>query len=152
MRPRRLRRIVEAAGARLRVEPEIDYAASVVGLARSIRQDLAQSDESAPVRKAAEFTHRFRSVDDHTRRRMVAAEAPSIGDPRWDAFVAALTEWLTVQTGMPVPAWVRQPSRYLDTGWWVTPMKSMHAWEYAGAPASFKTRGVYLHRDSLTNV
>ena len=31
-------------------------------------------------------------------------------------------------------------------------MNSMRAWEYAGAPVSFKRRGVHLHRDSLTNV
>lgn len=30
-------------------------------------------------------------------------------------------------------------------------MESMRAWEYAGSPMSFKTRGVYIHRDSLLN-
>jgi len=31
-------------------------------------------------------------------------------------------------------------------------MESMRAWEYAGSPMSFQSRGVYLHRESLTNV
>jgi hypothetical protein len=31
-------------------------------------------------------------------------------------------------------------------------MKPMRAREYAGSPMPFKGRGVYLHRDSLTNV
>jgi hypothetical protein len=52
---------------------------------------------------------------------------------------------------MPAPAWVHDRDRYLRRGWWVSPMASMRAWEYAGSPASFQTRGVYLHRESLVN-
>lgn len=147
-----LQRVAEAAGARLRIEPDVDYAVSAVGLALSMRPDLEQGDETWPVRKAAEFAARFRSSDERGRHRMVAAEPPSTGNRRWDVFLAALVEWLTVQLRVPTPDWVHHPDRYLGEGWWVTRMKSMHAWEYAGAPASFKIRGVYIHRDSLTNV
>jgi transcriptional regulator with XRE-family HTH domain len=145
-------RIAEAAGVRLVVEPVVDPAASVVGLARSIRSDLAVGDDSWAVRKAAELARRFSGADASARRRMLAAEPPTTGDRRWDAFVAALAEWLAVRFDAPVPAWSREPGRYLQRGWWVTPMASMRAWEYAGAPASFQSHGVYLHRDSLTNV
>jgi hypothetical protein len=31
-------------------------------------------------------------------------------------------------------------------------MASLHAWQYAGSPASFQDRGVYIHRESLINV
>jgi hypothetical protein len=51
-----------------------------------------------------------------------------------------------------VPEWAHAETRYLHRGWWVTRMKSMRAWEYAGTPVSFQIRGVYIHRDSLTNV
>src|SRR5262249_26478569 len=64
------------------------------------------------------------------RHRMITARPPETGDPRWDAFVAGLAEWLAVQAGMPAPGWVRDDNRYLRRGWWVTPMKSMRAWEY----------------------
>jgi hypothetical protein len=86
------------------------------------------------------------------RHRMIAARPPEPGDPRWDAFLAGLAEWLAVQAGMPAPGRVRNDNRYLRHGWWVTPMKSMRVWEYAGSPMSFQSRGVYLHRESLTNV
>jgi transcriptional regulator with XRE-family HTH domain len=147
-----LRRILEAAGMHLRIGQELDYAASLVGLARSIHQDIAQGDRTWPVRKAAELVKRFRGVDDATRHRMIAAEPPGTGDSRWDAFVAALAEWLAVQSGLATPAWATKRDRYLREGWWITPMASMQAWEYAGSPASFQNRGVYLHRDSLVNV
>jgi hypothetical protein len=83
---------------------------------------------------------------------MVTAEPSPTGDRRWDVFLAGLAEWLTVRAGMPAPAWARQSDRYLHRGWWISPMKSMEAWEYAGGPASFRNRGVYLHRESLVNV
>lgn len=148
-----LRSIAEAAGARLTLVPEVDYSISVVGLARSIREDLAGDGDGGPmVRKAAELVHHFQVADTDRRRRMIAAGPPPTGDERWDAFVAALAEWLAVRARLTVPAWVYDKGRYLGRGWWVTPMKSMRAWEYAGSPASFQSHGVYLHRESLTNV
>lgn len=147
-----LRCILQAAGMLLRIEPELDYAASLVGLARSIREDIAGNDRTWPVRKAAELVTRFHYADPESRQRMITAEPPSTGDQRWDAFVAAVAEWLAVRYGLEVPAWAYHHSRYLRRGWWITPMMSMRAWEYAGSPASFKNRGVYLHRESLVNV
>lgn len=83
---------------------------------------------------------------------MIAAEPPPTGDERWDAFLAGFAEWLAIRAGDPVPAWTHEDDRYLPYGWWITPMRSMQAWEYAGTPASLQTRGVFIHRDSLTNV
>lgn len=147
-----LRRIAEAAGVRLHIEPRTDYAASLVGLARLTHAALAERDPTRPVRMAAEFAQTFRAAVAERRHRMIAAEPPSTGDPRWDAFVGALAEWVTVGTDMSTPGWTQSDGRFLRRGWWVTPMASMRAWEYAGSPASFQRHGVYLHRDSLTNV
>lgn len=147
-----LRAIAEAGGVHLAVTPEVDYSVSIVGLALSIRTDLALGDEAQIVRKAAELVHCFQVASDDQRGRMIEAEPPPVGDPQWDAFLAALAEWMAVRSGTHVPAWVHKSARYLPYGWWVTPMKSMRAWEYAGSPASFQIRGVYVHRDSLTNV
>jgi transcriptional regulator with XRE-family HTH domain len=147
-----LDRLASAAGVRLVIEPRLDHAASIVGLARAIRGDIAAGDQTWPVRRAGELVHRFQRSDAESRQRMLAAEPPDIGDKRWDAFVAGLTEWLAVQGQLPVPAWVYRPKRYLDAGWWVTPMASLRAWQYAGTPASFQNRGVYIHRESLVNV
>jgi transcriptional regulator with XRE-family HTH domain len=147
-----LAQVVEAAGFRLRVDAQVDHSASIAGLGQSIRPDISAGDYIAPVRKAAELATRFGGADRESRHRMISARPPEMGDPRWDAFLAGLAEWLAVRTGMSAPAWVRDEGRYLRRGWWVTPMESLHAWEYAGSPVSFQSRGVYLHRESLTNV
>jgi transcriptional regulator with XRE-family HTH domain len=147
-----LAQIVEAAGLRLRVEATVDHAASVVGLARSIQPDVSTGNYIAAIRKAAELASRFRAADADVRHRMITAKPPPTGDPRWDAFLAGLAEWLAVRADLSAPPWVGDPDRYLHYGWWVTPMESMYAWEYAGSPMSFQSRGVYLHRESLINV
>lgn len=147
-----LSRLLEAAGARLHVEAQVDYATSIVGLALSIRDDIAGGEYAWPIRKAAELGHRFGNAEPDVRRRMIAAEPPTTGDQHWNAFLGGLAEWLAVRTGMTVPSWTRAKDRYLDHGWWITPMESMRAWEYTGTPGSLQNRGVYIHRDSLTNV
>ena len=147
-----LERIAETAGMRIELDARLDYAASLVGLGRSISQGLVGDAALEPIRMAAEFVHRFHSADATTRSRMIAAEPAPTGDDNWDAFIGALGEWLAVTTNLATPLWTRQRGRFLDRGWWITPMKSMRAWEYAGSPMCFKRRGVYVHRDSLVNV
>lgn len=147
-----LERIAEAAGMRIQLDARLDYAASLVGLGRCISQSNPWAADLGPVRMAAEFVHRFRTADAATRSRMVAAEPAPTGDSRWDVFLAALGEWLAVTIDEQAPSWTHNRDRYLEQGWWITPMESMRAWEYAGSPVSFKTRGVYIHRDSLLNV
>ena len=147
-----LQRIVETAGMRLHIDVRPDYATSLVGFALAVRERLAEGDPSRLVAMAAELVRRYRAADAAARRRMIAAEPPPTGDSRWDAFMAGLAEWMAVRACDPVPAWAHHEDRYLRYGWWLTPMTSMRAWEYAGTPASFQTRGIFLHRDSLVNV
>ncbi len=145
-----LERIVRAAGRRLTLDVPLDHSSSVLGLGLSIRTDLTAGDPSAIVRKAAELVHRFRSAN-VDQRLMLAAEPPPTGRVEWDAFLGGVTEWLATTAGVEPPAWVSAPGRFLQRGWWVTPMASMRAWEYAGTPVSLQRRGVYLHRESLIN-
>lgn len=147
-------RIAQAAGMRISFEPVVDHASSVVGLALAIRRDVAEDGDvrAAPVRRAAELVARYQRADADGRRRMLAAQPPSTDDPHWDAFLGGLAEWLAVRADSDTPSWAHEARRYLDHGWWVTTLPSMRAWEYAGAPAAFQVRGVYLHRDSLVNV
>lgn len=148
-----LDRLVGATGSRLEVAVRPD-SQTIAGLARIIASDLDRDpeDRTVPVRRAAEFAARFHRRERTSRELAIQSEPPPTGSARWDAFVAALVEWLAVRHGTDVPGWVHDASRYLDGGWWVTTMPSLHAWEFAGSPVSFQSHGVYLHRDSLVNV
>lgn len=147
-----LERIAQATGVRLRIVEELDGAGSLVGLGRCFRSAIADGDVRHLVRMAAALAHRFQHAEDlGSRSRMIAARPSSTGEPTWDAFLGALVEWLCVRAGLAAPPWALYEDRFLDQGWWVTPMRAMQAWEYAGSPIAFKVRGVYIHRDSLTN-
>ena len=147
-----LERLASAAGFRLFLRAQVDSAASVSGLGFSVRDAVKRGNVGEVVRRAAELASRFGNANLETKHRMLASEPLATGDAKWDAFLGALAEWLSVKARLPPPGWALGEKRYLREGWFVAAGPSMRAWEYAGSPASFKTRGVYLHQESLTNV
>jgi transcriptional regulator with XRE-family HTH domain len=144
-------RIVTAAGRRLVLEVPADSSGSVLGLGLAVAVAVEADDTSLVVRQAAELVSRFDHASADGRRQMLAVEPSPAGSEEWDAFLAGLAEWLAVRGDVEPPAWTRRPDRFLRRGWWVTPMRSLRAWEYAGTPVSLQRRGVYLHRESLVN-
>lgn len=146
-----LERIVSATGHRLRLDAHPESAGSVLGLSLVLRRELDDQIAPSVVRRAAELASRFDAVTGASRARMLLAEPPPVGAVEWDAFLGGFAEWLAVRSGMEVPVWTESPSRFLERGWWVTPMVSMRAWEFAGTPVSLQRRGVFVHRESLIN-
>jgi transcriptional regulator with XRE-family HTH domain len=144
--------IFKATGQRLQLDATAESSYNILGLASSIQDDLDDSDATHIVRKAAEFAERFKKANKHSKKEMIAFAPPSLDQGKWDAFLGGLTEWLSLQAKIPTPNWANKKTRYLDHGEWITQMESMRAWEYAGTPASFQNRGVYIHQDSLVNV
>jgi hypothetical protein len=51
---------------------------------------------------------------------------------------------------MSPPAWVDDPSRFLEEWWFVSGLRSLHANALVHSPISFKRRGVFIGEDSLT--
>jgi hypothetical protein len=147
-----LERLIAATGERLEIRSVTDPT-TLAGLARAIAADIDTNprDISNPVRRAAELASRLLAAQQPVEDALLVAPPPT-GDRHWDAFLGALAEWLAVRMGVPTPAWAQDSRRYLDEAWWVTPMTSLRASEYAGSPASFQQRGVYIHHDSLVNV
>ena len=45
-------------------------------------------------------------------------EEPELFDPRWDAFLAAYTEYLCYHAAIPTPAWVFTAERHLPRFWY----------------------------------
>ena len=146
-----LERIVSATGHRLRIDARPESSGSVLGLSMVLRGELSDQKGISVVRRAAELASRFDAAQSASRARMLMAEPPPVGAVEWDAFLGGFAEWLAVRSGMEAPAWTESPSRFLDRGWWVTPMVAMRAWEFAGTPVSLQRRGVFLHRESLIN-
>ena len=48
---------------------------------------------------------------------LTVAPPASVGDPRFDAFIAALVEHHLAAERLPIPDWTSDPSRRLDQAW-----------------------------------
>lgn len=142
-----LERMVAATGYVLRVTVEADPRLfRLTDLAREIR--AAHGELQRQLRLVFEF---LRSAEDDGRPLilLVAAEPGATGDSRFDALLAAAAEDLCVRAGVRPPAWVHEPSRFLDAAWWVSDLPSGRAHALVHAPASYRRRGVMIDRADL---
>lgn len=84
-------------------------------------------------------------------RRFDEEPAPT-GASEVDAGLAAITEYLARRDGWTPPRWARNPGRYSQKWWFVTPLRGMHATALQQSPPSFRTRGVFITADALSRV
>jgi hypothetical protein len=99
-----------------------------------------------------QFITLFEAAPNSRRAAMVADEPARVGDERWDAMLAATAEHVCYHHGLAVPQWSADPDRFLDSWWFVSPYRSLHASALVSSPAAFANRGVFLHADSLASV
>jgi hypothetical protein len=111
---------------------------------------LAEHDEDSARRLAFRFVEQFDKADEIDRRRMVDIAPLQTGDRRYDALLAALVEYSCVRHGLSAPAWVDDPSRFLEECWFVSGMRSLEANAVVHSAISFKRRGVFITEDALT--
>lgn len=90
--------------------------------------------------------------DDRSRAEAIAGRPDSTGDTRYDAYLGALGEHLAAVHGLERPAWVIEPSRFLDRFWFVSEVPGFRAVSIAQAPAAFRRRGVFIPERSLHRV
>lgn len=92
------------------------------------------------------------TATDDQRRRAIDAEPASTGDPRADAFLAALAEHLALGWGLAVPAWALGPGRALEQFWFVSDVAGFRAIAIAQSPAAFRRRGIFITGGALERV
>lgn len=82
---------------------------------------------------------------------LTATEPALIGDPRFDALLAAEAEHIATRYGLPGPLWTATTERHLDRAWWVSQLPSARTSSLIWTPAAFRRRGIYLDRLDLTH-
>lgn len=111
---------------------------------------LTENDEASARRLAFRFIEQFDKADEADRGRMVEVSPLSTGDHRYDALLASVVEYSCIHHGMLPPTWVNDPNRFLEEWWFVSGIRSLHANAMVHSPISFKRRGVFITKDSLT--
>jgi len=89
---------------------------------------------------------------DELRARALAERPPLTGDPRHDAYLAALGEHLAVTNGLERPEWTLEPSRFLDRFWFVSETPGLRALALVHSPAAFRRRGIFIGPGALHRV
>lgn len=98
-----------------------------------------------------EFLDAFYAADGETGRQAAAiAEEPDLLDrPEADAFLGGVGEHLARRWDLPIPAWVRDRRRYLDTALFVPDDKALRHYLLCVSPVAFRTRLIFTGPDPL---
>jgi hypothetical protein len=101
----------------------------------------------------AEFVDSFDLAPTPDARYACIADEPAIGgDPKLDALVGAMAEYLAKQHRLGrVPAWTSDPRRRLDQPWFTTALPSDAMREYLtfASPAEFASRNIFTDERPL---
>ncbi len=142
-----LDRLVKAAGYRLAVLPtsaqsSADWADLVYQEFRSPRRS-----EVVAFRALIGLSDDLASVSKPLRVALCVAPPALCGDARFDAGIAAVVDFQLSKDRLPLPSWVREPSRALKEPWLVSPHTDL-----ASVPKIFKRHGVLLAASELASV
>jgi hypothetical protein len=111
---------------------------------------ISSGDEPSAIRLAFRFVEIFERAPTGDRPVLVVNPPASSGDARYDALLAAVTEYSCARGGLVPPNWVDDSSRFLSTWWFVSNLHSLHADAIAHSPISFARRGVFITTGALT--
>jgi hypothetical protein len=94
----------------------------------------------------------FRGSGDDVRQRLVGEEPDLTHDARFDAFLAAVVEDMSLNASPPVPAWAARRDDLLPGFWFPSKLKGLYAAAIVESPAAFRRRGIYIERRDLDRV
>ena len=138
----------------LALEEEVGVERTLAETAQAMKVSLAGPDrdrgESESIRLAFSFIELYERNWVPERVHLLEDCPETVGDPRFDALLAALAEHLCAEHGSESPAWVGHSSRFLDTWWFVAGMKALEADALVHSPISFARRGVFLVDGALS--
>lgn len=98
-----------------------------------------------------EFLDVFYGADgDRDRQAAFIRDEPGfLGNRQADAFLGGVGEHLARRWGLPIPAWVRDPARYLDAAMFVPGDKAMRGYLICVSPVAFRSRLIFTGPDPL---
>ena len=149
--------IVESAGFSLHVTLTPLVRLGVVNIARRLSEVLegerdSRQSEDAALRLSLSFRDAIRRASDNELGELIGDPPILVGDPRWDAFLAATVEDECARRSEPTPRWVNEAARFVKPFWHLSENPSLHQWEFATAPAAFVRHGVLVAEEELASV
>ena len=109
-------------------------------------------DGDDPFISIRDFVDDFNAADIDGRCRLVVEEPPLTGDPRFDAYLAAMVELFSLRNDIPPPAWVEGKARFLDRSWFREPREYFWPMALLQTPLPFRRRLVFIEESEFDRV
>lgn len=120
---------------------------SLAELAETITADMQNDNEADALRLLFGFADDFRGSSRPGQIALIRDEPPLTGASRFDAALAGVAEFFAAESQLPAPAWVQEPTRFVEPWWFVTSRPAFHAYVLAHTPATFARHGVFIARE-----
>lgn len=140
-------RLVRAAGARLTVLPT--RSSTVAEVAADVADRLADDQPDRAYRAVIGLHDTLHNAEPALRVALAVTRPASVGDRRWDALIAAVTEHNLKR--LPLPIWIREPERVAD-GWFVDDVPALADRIRLHTPPAFRRHGIWLDEAELASV
>jgi len=138
----RLDRVLSCLGYQVTVLPT--RLGTAAAAAESVRWFLQAGNLDAAFRVVWQLADDLRRDDLAIRVALCITPPAPTGDPRFDALIAGIVEYLLSSDGLPLPTWLSEDSRCLDDPWDVEPVPSLQANARSRTPESLARHGVFL--------
>ena len=143
-------RLLAGAGRRLYSAPtRRDDATSI---AAEIKDRLRSNDKDRALRSLLQLNDNLVAEHGLIRGVLGLAEPELVGEPVWDAAIAALVAWRLADEGLPTPGWVDGDSRTLSTPRLLATEPADPVPPAPEVPAEFAARNVLVWRDTFASV
>ncbi|MDI6641436.1 MAG: hypothetical protein QME68_03885 [Elusimicrobiota bacterium] len=83
---------------------------------------------------------------------MILEEPDLTGNKQFDAYLAALAEYLAIHYNLEIPQWIYNPEKLLNKWWFPSKVKSWHPIALVQSPAPFRIRGIFIDDSELVRV
>jgi transcriptional regulator with XRE-family HTH domain len=143
----RLDRLLAALGYSVSVLPT--RRRTVADAADAVHDWLRHEDADWAYRELIQLNDDLAAEHGPLRVALTVAPPASVGDPRFDAFIAALVEHHLAAERLPIPDWTSDPSRRLDQAWVVDEWGSDDVTEVT--PKAFRRHNVLIDPSELAS-
>jgi transcriptional regulator with XRE-family HTH domain len=142
--------LVATIGGRLvvlptRTRPVSEAGEHIASLVRAGREDAAYREL---IQVADDLAREHGAL----RVALTVTPPPTTGDPRFDAFLAALVVHRLVEEHLPRPAWTREAHRVLDEPWYVVDLPAYRVKAKRTTPPAYRRHNVFVNAAELQSV
>jgi hypothetical protein len=125
--------------------------ATAAAAAEEVRERLDAGDENNALRAVWQLSASLFAAGPAELTALTVAEPEPTCDPRFDALLAGIVDYVLSSAHLPIPAWVAEPARVLETPWDVEPVPTLRGAARAATPEAIRRHGVHLDPAELVN-